>query len=101
MQDSFVNWTKRSSEMLAHFFLYVDYTADVEELRTQFEKFTKASPLWDGRVCVLQVTDLRENTMQLRGLVSAKVTIVELSALFFVIYGCWCIVIVPTVCLCL
>ena len=36
------------------------------------EEIARASPLWDRRVAVLQVTDLRERTMELRCLVSAR-----------------------------
>jgi hypothetical protein len=31
----------------------------------------EATPRWDRRVCVLQVTDVKERTMELRALVSA------------------------------
>jgi hypothetical protein len=32
----------------------------------------EASPLWDGQVCVLQVSDASEHTMQIRALASAS-----------------------------
>jgi hypothetical protein len=32
----------------------------------------RASPLWDGRVVALQVTDFKETTMEIRMLVSAS-----------------------------
>ena len=35
------------------------------------ERVVRATPLWDGKVCALQVTDLSEHTMQLRALASA------------------------------
>jgi len=36
------------------------------------QKIAESSPLWDKRVCVLQVTDLKENTMEVRCLVSSR-----------------------------
>jgi hypothetical protein len=53
-------------------FLYVDYTVPVEAMRAQLQKIATGSPLWDKRVCALQVTDLKENTMEIRCLVSSR-----------------------------
>jgi hypothetical protein len=47
-------------------FLYVDYSVPVEPLRQELTKIVSESPLWDGRVCGLQVTNLTERTMELR-----------------------------------
>jgi hypothetical protein len=44
----------------------------VDALRQHLEAVVSASPLWDKRVCGLQVTDLREQTMELRCLVSSR-----------------------------
>jgi len=43
----------------------------VERLRTKLREIVEASPLWDGKVCVVQVTDLKEHTVEVRALVSA------------------------------
>jgi hypothetical protein len=51
---------------------YVDYRVPVEPLRRKFEQIVRASRRWDGRVVAFQVTDARERTIELRGLVSAK-----------------------------
>ena len=72
IENSFTNWTRRSAEILGTAFLYVDYTVPVEEMRAQLQKIVAASPLWDKRVCVLQVTDLKEHAMEIRCLVSSK-----------------------------
>ena len=40
-------------------------------MRQELLRFVAAQPLWDQRVCALQVTDSKEKTMELRLLVSA------------------------------
>lgn len=72
IENSFANWTRQSSEILGTAFLYVDYTVPVEALRAQLQKIAASSLLWDKRVCVLQVTDLKETTMEIRCLVSSR-----------------------------
>ncbi len=70
--DSFQNWTRRTADILGTVFLYTDYTVPVQTVREELERLCRASDLWDGRVCVLQVTDATDRTMELRALVSAK-----------------------------
>jgi Mechanosensitive ion channel len=60
IENSYANWTRHSSDILGTAFLYVDYTVPVEAMRAQLEKIAANSPLWDKRVCGLQVTDLKE-----------------------------------------
>ena len=72
IENSFTNWTRQSAELLGTAFLYVDYTVPVEAIRAELQKIAAGSPLWDKRVCVLQVTDLKEHTMEIRCLVSSK-----------------------------
>ncbi|HKP96905.1 MAG TPA: mechanosensitive ion channel domain-containing protein [Fibrobacteria bacterium] len=67
----FQNWTRASSELLGSVFLYLDYSAPVELIRRELESITKAAPLWDGKTCNLQVTECKEQTVELRILVSA------------------------------
>jgi small-conductance mechanosensitive channel len=68
----FQNWTRRSADILGTVFLYVDYRVPVQAVREELERRCAENPLWDGRICVLQVTDLTERSMQLRALVSAS-----------------------------
>ncbi|SNS25851.1 Small-conductance mechanosensitive channel [Granulicella rosea] len=72
IENSFQNWTRESAEIMGTSFLYVDYTVPVPELRAQLDVIVKASKLWDGRVCGLQVTNLSEKTMELRCLMSSR-----------------------------
>jgi hypothetical protein len=51
--------------------LDVDFSTDVESLRGELRSVCEGSKLWDGRVCVLQVTDAVGGNVRLRALVSA------------------------------
>ncbi|WP_034852881.1 mechanosensitive ion channel family protein [Inquilinus limosus] len=72
IEHPFQNWTREGSALIGSVFLYADYTAPVEEMRRRLDEIVKATPLWDGQVAVLQVTDFREQTMEIRMLVSAR-----------------------------
>lgn len=72
IENSFQNWTRESSDILGTSFLYVDYSIPVEELRAELQRIVEASPLWDKKVCGLQVTNLSEQTMELRCLMSSR-----------------------------
>lgn len=71
IEHPFQNWTRQRADILGTAFLYVDYTVPVEPLRQELDRIVRESPLWDGRVCGLQVTNLSERTMELRCLVSS------------------------------
>jgi len=71
IENSFQNWTRDSSDLLGTAFLYLDYAVPVEPLREHLQKVVAASKQWDRKVCGLQVTDLKEHTMELRCLMSA------------------------------
>lgn len=73
IEHPFQNWTRKSSNLIGSLFLWVDYAMPLEPLRTELENLCKQSPqLWDGRVCVLQVTEATEKAIQLRILVSTE-----------------------------
>ena len=72
IEKEFQNWTRRTADLLAYVYLYLDYTAPIEELRKEFRRIVEASPNWDRKVCVLQVSDSSEHTMQVRALTSAS-----------------------------
>jgi hypothetical protein len=50
---------------------YADYTAPVDAMRARLEEIVQASPLWDKQVVNMQVTDFKEDTMEVRMLMSA------------------------------
>jgi small-conductance mechanosensitive channel len=72
IENSFTNWTRESSDILGTAFLYVDYSIPVEDLRQQLNTVVHASPLWDKRVCGLQVTNLTDRSMEIRCLMSSR-----------------------------
>ncbi|MDO8409283.1 MAG: mechanosensitive ion channel [Phenylobacterium sp.] len=72
IQQPFQNWTRETASLIGTTMLYVDYTAPIDVLRAKLEEIAKASPLWDGNVVNLAVTDASERTMQVRCLVSAR-----------------------------
>jgi small-conductance mechanosensitive channel len=71
ISESFQNWTRQSADIMGTIFMYVDYTIPVEPIRAWLKEYVGQHPKWDQRVCVLQVTDVTERTVQLRALVSA------------------------------
>jgi small-conductance mechanosensitive channel len=67
----FQNWTRRSADILGTVLLWVDYTLPVDAVRREAQRLCEASPNWDRRVCVVQVTNASERAMQVRILVSS------------------------------
>ncbi|WP_454801755.1 mechanosensitive ion channel family protein [Mucilaginibacter phyllosphaerae] len=72
IEKPFQNWTRTTSQILGTVFLYLDYAVPVDALRAELTDFLSKTPLWDKRVGILQVTDSKERTIELRALVSAR-----------------------------
>lgn len=72
MSRGFQNLTRTSTELLGTIYFHIDYLLPIHLLRDQFIKLVSQSTLWDKNLCCLQVTDLKEHTLEVRGLVSAK-----------------------------
>lgn len=72
LEKPFQNWTRQSAQILGTVYLWVDYKIPIAALRQELERVVSDSPLWDGRVCGMQVTEAGERAMQLRALVSAS-----------------------------
>lgn len=71
IEKPFQNWTRTSAEILGAVSLFLDYTAPIEQLRTEFNRLLSQSELWDKRVGVVQVVNATERTIEVRFLVSA------------------------------
>jgi small-conductance mechanosensitive channel len=71
IEQPFQNWTRTSSAILGTVFLYVDYTMPIEPLRGELTRILEGSKKWDRQVNVLQVTDAKEQTLEIRALASA------------------------------
>jgi small-conductance mechanosensitive channel len=71
LEQPFQNWTRESAARVGSVILLIDYRLPIAPLRARFEKIVRGSSLWDHKVVKLQVTDAKENVVELRGLVSA------------------------------
>ncbi|MCC5938358.1 MAG: mechanosensitive ion channel [Lunatimonas sp.] len=71
LEKPFQNWTRTTADIWGTVFLYVDHSIPVAPLKGHLKELLESTPLWDGKVQVLQVTDIRERTVELRCLMSA------------------------------
>jgi len=72
IEKPFQNWTRVSAQLLGTVFLYLDYHTPVHLIREEFSRFLQNHRLWDKRVCVVQVTDNKVQSIELRFLMSAR-----------------------------
>ena len=72
IEKPFQNWTRISADIIGSVFLYLDYNAPLEPLRAEMQRVLDASPLWDRKVGLLQITDTKQHTMEVRIIVSAR-----------------------------
>lgn len=72
LDHPFQNWTRSTADLLGSCFLYTDYTAPLDAIREELQRICQSTPLWKGKVCVLQVSDCSQQTMQLRALMDAR-----------------------------
>lgn len=72
IEKPFQNWTREGSALIGSAMIYVDYRAPVGVIRDKLKEIVKNSKDWDGKVVNLQVTDAKEQTMELRCLMSAR-----------------------------
>ena len=72
LEKPFQNWTRNNADIIGSVFLYTDYTIPFDALRKELTNLLTKSNLWDKKVNVLQVTDSKENTLEIRILVSAR-----------------------------
>jgi len=71
IEKPFQNWTRTSADILGTVFIYADYTIPIDKLREELTRILQSTDLWDGKVNGLQVTNAKENTLELRALMSA------------------------------
>ncbi len=72
LEHPFQNWTKVAPDIMGTVELFADYAAPVDAVRAELARVCSASPLWDGKVCGLQVTGVSPQTITLRALVSSS-----------------------------
>ena len=71
IENPFENWTRSSAQLLQSVYLHLDFATPLDAVRAEMRRLAQAAPEWDGRVCVLHVTDATEKSMKVRVLVSA------------------------------
>ncbi len=71
IEHPFQNWTRENAELIGSVFLWVDYRMPLAPVREALQRACEASPLWDQRLALLQVTEAGEQAVQLRALVTA------------------------------
>jgi small-conductance mechanosensitive channel len=71
VEKPFQNWSRVSTDLLGAILLYLDYQAPVGELRKELKRLVENNPKWDKKVCGLQVTDMKQSTIEVRALVSS------------------------------
>jgi small-conductance mechanosensitive channel len=72
IEKPFQNWTRESGSVIGSVFWHVDYRTPIEAFRQEMKDVVAASEYWDQQVVVLQVTDVTRQTIELRGLMSAR-----------------------------
>lgn len=72
LENPFQNWTRNSADIIGSVFLHTDYTVSFEKLRRELTRLLNSTELWDKKVNVLQVTNSKESSVEIRILVSAK-----------------------------
>ncbi len=71
IEKPFQNWTRKTADLIGSVFIHADYRLPVDRVRDELKKIAEACEEFDGRVCVLQVTNAGPTTIELRALVSA------------------------------
>lgn len=66
----FQNWTRESPQLVAHIFLYLDYSIPVEDIRKEFMRLLKGNELWDKEISAIHVSNTTDKTIELRGIFS-------------------------------
>ena len=71
IEQPFQNWTRKTADLIGSVFIHADYRLPVDDVRRELKRMVECCEEFDGRVCVLQVTNATATTIELRVLVSA------------------------------
>ena len=72
IEKPFQNWTRTTAQILGTVFLYTDYNIDFDDLRKELTRLLEGNDLWDKKVNNIQVSDSKENYVEIRALMSAR-----------------------------
>ena len=71
MEKPFQNWTRSSTQILGSVAFHLDYSAPIQRIREKATEMVARSKLWDGRVVQVQVNEARQESFELRVMISA------------------------------
>ncbi|NBC82184.1 MAG: mechanosensitive ion channel [Bacteroidetes bacterium] len=71
IEKPFQNWTRSDANIMGTVFIHTDYSIPFKALRDELTRLLNASKFWDGKVNVMQVTDAKERSVEIRMLMSA------------------------------
>ncbi len=72
IEKPFQNWTYEGAAQIGAVLLRVGPIVSVDRLRRKLDEIVHQTPLWDGKVARLEVTDVTIDAVELRALVSAR-----------------------------
>ncbi len=72
LENSFQNWTKVTPQIMGTVEIHADFTVPTDMVRKELTRICESHPLWDQRVCGLQVTAMSDRSLTLRALVSSE-----------------------------
>ena len=72
IENPFQNWTRNDAQIIGTVFIWVDYRMPLAPLREAARRACESAPEWDQRLCLLQVVEAGEGSMQLRVLVTSN-----------------------------
>ncbi|MGE4063459.1 MAG: mechanosensitive ion channel family protein [Rhodospirillaceae bacterium] len=72
IEKPFQNYTRAEAALLAPVTFELDPRIPVQAFRAKAEEIVKAAPLWDGKTFSVQVTEMKDEVVELRILVSAR-----------------------------
>lgn len=71
LENPIENWTRNSSNITGSVFLFVDFKMPLEPLRAKLQEILDSNENWDGVTSALDVTDMTDNHVEIRVLVSS------------------------------
>jgi len=71
LENRFENWSLRTPELVGAVTVMNKHAVALPELREELERFLKGSKHWDGKVGTIQATDVTQDGLHLKALVSA------------------------------
>jgi len=72
LDEIFQNWTKTSADLIGTVFLHLDSGVDISPIREEYTRQITSHRLWDRKAQILQVTDTKPDSIEVRLLMSAK-----------------------------